>query len=415
MAPRNKEDGNTSPTTTPTTLSANNSSHGVGRDEEEYKKAVALCEKYGAPKPAPLANPPWGIGEIRKAIPKELFVRSYVTSFYYLGRDIFFISCMFLFGLYVNNLKTVYGQAIGWPLYWVFQAFVGTGLWVTAHECGHGGFSDSKTVNDIVGLIAHSFLLVPYHAWRISHGHHHAKTGNIVHDEVFVPTTRSDFADEAEQTMFNALKRCFIALFFGWPAYLVANVSGPKKYSGKKNSHFAPDSALFGPTQYNDVFVSDIVLLSWICALLGYFVPTYGFWTVVRFYFIPYLGVNFWLVLITYLQHTDIFLPHYSPKEWNYVRGALTTVDRDFGPLLNNLFHHIHDTHVVHHLISDLPFYNAVEATKHVKKFLGDYYLFDPSSVPTALMRSFYECQFIEDHGDVFFLQKQTPQLKKGL
>jgi omega-6 fatty acid desaturase (delta-12 desaturase) len=312
---------------------------------------------------------------------------------------------MFCFGVFVNGLTNVFGAAIGWPLYWFFQGAVCTGLWVTAHECGHGGFSDSKVINDIVGTIAHSFLLVPFHPWRISHGHHHAKTGNTEHDEVFVPAMRSEFGD-GEQTPFNAMRRAFIALVFGWPAYLVANISGPKKYVGKTNSHFQPDSALFSDAQRNDVIVSDIVLFSWIGALLFYFVPTFGLGNVFRLYFIPYLVVNFWLVLITYLQHTDIYLPHYTPKEWNYVRGALTTVDRDFGPLLNNLFHHIHDTHVVHHLISDLPFYNAVEATKYAKAFLGDYYLYDPTPWPKALYRSFYECQFLEDQGEVRFLQR---------
>lgn len=38
-----------------------------------------------------------------------------------------------------------------------------TGLWVVAHECGHRAFSDSELICDVVGLILHSALLVPYH------------------------------------------------------------------------------------------------------------------------------------------------------------------------------------------------------------------------------------------------------------
>lgn len=33
---------------------------------------------------------------------------------------------------------------------------------------------------------------VPYHSWRISHGRHHAATGHMTRDEVFVPKTRSN-------------------------------------------------------------------------------------------------------------------------------------------------------------------------------------------------------------------------------
>jgi len=40
------------------------------------------------------------------------------------------------------------------------------------------------------------------------------------------------------------------------------------------------------------------------------------------YYGIPYLAVNHWLVLITFLQHTDPMLPHYRAGEWNFVRSV---------------------------------------------------------------------------------------------
>lgn len=42
-----------------------------------------------------------------------------------------------------------------------------------------------------MGLVLHSFVLVPYHSWRISHAKHHAATGHMDRDEVFVPATRA--------------------------------------------------------------------------------------------------------------------------------------------------------------------------------------------------------------------------------
>ena len=30
---------------------------------------------------------------------------------------------------------------------------------------GHGSFSDSATLNSVVGHLLHSFILVPYHGW----------------------------------------------------------------------------------------------------------------------------------------------------------------------------------------------------------------------------------------------------------
>lgn len=71
-----------------------------------------------------------------------------------------------------------------------------TGVWVLAHECGHQSFSESEFANNIVGTICHSLLLVPYHAWRITHGLHHNNTGSCENDEVFAPSTRADWANE---------------------------------------------------------------------------------------------------------------------------------------------------------------------------------------------------------------------------
>ncbi len=33
---------------------------------------------------------------------------------------------------------------------------------------------------------------MPYHSWRITHAKHHASTGHLTQDQVFVPKTRSD-------------------------------------------------------------------------------------------------------------------------------------------------------------------------------------------------------------------------------
>ena len=77
--------------------------------------------------------------------------------------------------------------------------------------------------------------------------------------------------------------------------------------------------------------------------------------------------VNHWLVLITFLQHTDPILPHYRAPEFTFPRGALATLDRN---LLGNLgsfmgwigacaTHGISETHVAHHVASKIPHYNA--------------------------------------------------------
>lgn len=153
----------------------------------------------------------------------------------------------------------------------------------------------------------------------------------------------------------------FTMLTIGWPLYLFTNVTGQsyKKEDGTPAwiSHFHPNQ-LF-KSQYKKrpkslfVILSDAGLLVMVY-LLFLFCNNFGFMCMMRVYGVPYLIVNFWLVLITELQHSDINLPHYSGAEWNYLRGALATVDRDYG-ILNAVFHHIGDTHVCHHLYGTRP------------------------------------------------------------
>lgn len=77
--------------------------------------------------------------------------------------------------------------------------------------------------------------------------------------------------------------------------------------------------------------------------------------------------VNHWLVLITFLQHTDPLLPHYRASEFTFSRGALATLDRnllgDCGRVMGWIGAHatngISETHVLHHVSSKIPHYNA--------------------------------------------------------
>ena len=52
-----------------------------------------------------------------------------------------------------------------WILYAIVTGTVWTGVWVLGHECGHGSFSNNGYLNDSLGYILHSTLLVPYFSW----------------------------------------------------------------------------------------------------------------------------------------------------------------------------------------------------------------------------------------------------------
>jgi len=336
--------------------------------------------------------------------------------------DIFFFDLIIVLGLmYVTNLldgiitPEDFGPRVAailksalWLGYWAVSGCVMTGLWVIGHECGHGGFSAFPIINSVVGFLVHSFLLVPFFSWKISHRRHHSNTGNLEYDEVFVPHVRDvDFQvhHDDDGGLFTNLKGTITRLFnivimmlLGWPLYLTLNVTGHESYpKGTWVNHFIPTSPIFAEKERVLVLLSDIGIVG-VSLILYRIASIYSFLWLVKIYLIPLLVVNFFLVLITFLQHTDYDLPHYTAKEWDWLRGALATIDRDFG-ILNGVFHHITDTHVVHHLFSGMPFYHAKEATKAVKPLLKDYYRFDRTHWLHALWINF-ECNFVQPDPD---------------
>lgn len=123
-------------------------------------------------------------------------------------------------------------------------------------------------------------------------------------------------------------------------------------------------------------------------------------------YVICSFSLAFWwltifpLVAITYLQHTDPSLPHYTGESWTYTRGAAATIDREFGFIGRQLLHGIIETHVLHHYVSTIPFYHADEATDAIKKVMGRHYRSDTKDGPIGFLKSmwssFRRCNWVE-------------------
>jgi omega-6 fatty acid desaturase (delta-12 desaturase) len=371
--------------------------------------------------------PDYSIYDIRNAIPKHCFERSGLRGLSYVARDIASLATTFyIFHNYVTpeNIPSTPVRTALWAFYTIIQGLFATGLWVLAHECGHQSFSPSKILNDTTGWVCHSLLLVPYFSWKISHGKHHKATGNMERDMVFVPKTRQAYANRigklvheldelTEETPIATLIHSIGQQLLGWPMYLFANVTGHNNHEkqpegrgkGKSNgwfkgvNHFNPNSPLYEAKDAKLILLSDLGLAI-VASVLFSLCKTYGFSNMGVWYFLPYLWVNHWLVAITYLQHTDGTLPHYTSESWNYVRGAAATIDREFGFVGRTLLHGIIETHVLHHYVSTIPFYHADEATEAIKPVMGKHYRADVKGGSLGFLKSMWTsarwCQWVE-------------------
>ncbi|KAG6988924.1 hypothetical protein G7Y79_00067g095390 [Physcia stellaris] len=371
--------------------------------------------------------PDFTIKQIRDAIPAHCFERSAARGLYYVARDLISLATVFyLFHTFLTpeNVPSTAVRGVLWAVYTVIQGMVGTGLWVLAHECGHQSFSPSKILNDTVGWFCHSALLVPYFSWKISHGKHHKATGHLERDMVFVPRTREEYASKVgflvhelneliEETPIATVINLLGQQLGGWPMYLICNVTGHNQHArqpegrgkGKENgffggvNHFDPGSPLYESKDAHLILLSDLGLA--ITATALYLVGSnYGWANLAVWYFVPYLWVNHWLVAITFLQHTDPSLPHYTAESWSYTRGAAATIDREFGFIGRTLMHGIVETHVLHHYVSTIPFYHADEASEAIKPVMGRHYRSDTREGPVGFLKSIWRsarmCHWVE-------------------
>ncbi|OQD70221.1 hypothetical protein PENDEC_c025G02923 [Penicillium decumbens] len=387
------------------------------------QERIKLLDTYGNE----FRIPDFTIKQIRDAIPAHCFHRSAITSLYYVFRDMACLASIFyLTHHYVTpeTIPSLPARVVLWTLYTIVQGLFGTGIWVLAHECGHQAFSPSKVLNDSVGWVCHSLLMVPYFSWKISHGKHHKATGNLARDMVFVPKTREQYASRIgkamhelgelmEETPILTATNLLLQQLFGWPMYLLINVTGHNNHErqpegrgkGKSNgwfggvNHFSPASPLYEAKDAKLIALSDLGLF--LTGLGLYFIGSkYGWLNLLVWYGIPYLWVNHWLVAITYLQHTDPSLPHYQPEVWNFVRGAAATIDRDFGFVGRHIFHGIIETHVLHHYVSNIPFYNADEASEAIKGVMGNHYRTEAHTGWTGFFKAMWTssrlCQWVE-------------------
>jgi len=111
---------------------------------------------------------------IKRAIPDECFVKSPLKATVYMLFDYGMIAASF-YSMWTLSHSQQWAAMPAWQqwaatgVYWNIAGFFMWCIFVVGHDCGHGTFSDSELLNDIVGHITHGSIMVPYYPWRVSH------------------------------------------------------------------------------------------------------------------------------------------------------------------------------------------------------------------------------------------------------
>lgn len=324
------------------------------------------------------------IVEIKRALPKKCFEAQLSTSLYYCAKDFIQVFAAYAALAYAESLISSFMlRAPLILLYWAAQGTFFMGMFVMGHDCGHGSFSKYPLINDIIGTISHGVLMVPYYQWKLSHKHHHKNTGNIDKDEVFYPVRRSQHNP-------NSRLLPGFGLGIGWIVYLTIG------YNPRPVNHFNVREPMF--VGHTIGCVASLVSMSIVGYLSFLFYLNNGLLSLTVYYIVPLFLLGSYIVVITFLHHSEVDIPWYADDHWDFVRGQLSTVDRHYG-FIHEVIHCI-GTHQMHHMFTKIPHYHLEEATKHFRAAFPDLVRVCNEPILPSFVRMFHkfeEQNVIED------------------
>ncbi|CAF0805166.1 unnamed protein product [Adineta steineri] len=312
------------------------------------------------------------LSEIKTKLPSHCFRSTVRQSMSYVIKDIIYVILTFFIMFQIEKLFK-YGYLF-FPIYWYIQGTLYTAFFILGHDCGHSSFSSYPLLNDTVGTLLHTWILVPYYAWKLTHNHHHKNTNNIDKDAVFCP--QRGIVDEP--SFQNYLLYWFPGI--SWFYYLMFG------YRPRGINHFNP----FEPLFYNKHFIGASLSLATylgMCYLMYIYAISVGFISLITYHLIPVFIFACYIVIITMLHHTEIDVPWYGDSEWNNVKGQLSTVDRHYGHV-HSIIHSI-GTHQIHHLFTKVPHYHLEEATEQFRKVYPDLVRINNEPILVSFSRMF--------------------------
>ena len=374
------------------------------RDLEESGETVDENKKTGrydgeaVPKKVP------ALTDLKGKLPSHCFRPDLARSLKYVVKDLF-ISCS-LFALIIimerSSLPLIF-QWLVFPIYWFLQGTMMWAMFVLAHDCGHGSFSNSSTINDIVGNFLNSLILVPFYPWKLSHQHHHKNTGNIDKDEIFYPIREKEVPKHKQKHFTMGFW-----FGFGWFSYLLLG------FSPRNVSHYNVYDPLF-VKHAGKCVVSLCCNFVWV-SILYYYSLSFGFLKLLIHYMIPVFVFATWLVVTTFLHHQDDNVPWYANHKWDYVRGQLSSVDRDYG-WAHTLIHNI-GIHQIHHMFTKITHYHLEEATAAFRREYPELVRINNKPIVKEFFKRFniYDSdKYISDDKDVHVFGGVSYQDKKQL
>ena len=225
----------------------------------------------------------------------------------------------------------------------VFAAGFLVRIFIIFHDCGHGSFFKSQSLNRTVGVITGFMAFTPYHKWHHDHKEHHATVGNLdKRGTGDVDTlTIEEFLKRSKWNQFRYRIYRHPIFLFGIAPFLVFVFQNrlTKKYMSRKEKRYLHFTNL--------ALIAAILLSKW---AIG--------WKVYLLIQLPVLYIaaihGLWLF---YVQHQYENVVWKRSSEWNYKDIALEGSSYFKLPKILQWFTGNIGFHHIHHLSPRIPNY----------------------------------------------------------
>ena len=210
------------------------------------------------------------------------------------------------------------------------------------HDCSHGSFFPSRTLNETVGFITGVITFTPFAQWRRDHALHHASSGDLDrrgHGDVPTLTVREYLARSPRGRLAYRVVRHPLLLLFGGPIHLVLG----QRFRGR--------STATGSAQLQSVIWTNIAIV----VMLGVAIWLVGLKSVALVYLFPYYLAAMAGVWLFYVQHQFEDAYWQRDGEWDYVEAALRGSSHLKLPAVLNWFTGDIGLHHVHHVAPRIP------------------------------------------------------------
>ena len=210
------------------------------------------------------------------------------------------------------------------------------------HDCAHGSFFSSRTMNDVVGRVTGVLTLTPFAQWRRDHALHHASSGDLDrrgHGDVPTLTVREYLAKTPRKRLLYRTIRHPLTLLLGGPIHLMLGqrLRGKSKATGAKQVA----SVWFTNAAIAALVVTALLTVGWKSLLLAYILP---------YYLAAMAGV--WLFYVQHQFEDAYWAPH---ETWSYVDAALRGSSHLRLPPVLQWFTGSIGLHHVHHVAPRIP------------------------------------------------------------